>query len=526
MITVAIYLRVSTVRQADRDSLPAQKEVLTDYAKTFLGATQIVYFEDAGISGTTDARPAFERLLTLSTEGLFNYVLVFKLDRFSRNFIHFMKAYQTLSENGVRLISYMERFDTGTPVGQMLMKLCLIFAEMEIRTLRERVHPVMAKNAELGRWNGGVPMYGLRRDADTGKIMLDPKAAPIVKKIFEEYIQGKSMQAIADELKKDGVPTMRGGTWSPGQVRSILRNPSAKGAYVWNRRKGRRFGIHEPSEWIERSNSFPGIVPDDVFREAQDMLDGKSRPKKKVMDHLYQKLLFCAECGALYISHRSRSRKKGEPVSDYVCGCACPLPEGVLKYTNDRKLNAFILRYIRNILESQKKTFPHPDALSSFLTEGLPGPIRLKNRKMLFRIFGETRSFEQAIPFSEMPKAAEPDDRILQKLSAIRKQYLFGDLPLAVYIEEKKKAEALLKKTPETPDYARRNLALNKFMVMKIILSGEDPYTLLSEDNAPLLSSFLHQTILAVRMRGDQVRSIQFRNGITHQFEYPEDETE
>ena len=140
---VAIYVRVSTLHQVDRESLPMQKQDLVAYAKLMLGTDDVVIFEDAGYSGKNTDRPKFQEMMSQMRAGIFTHLLVWKIDRISRNLLDFSIMYKELKELGVTFISKTEQFDTGTAMGESMLKIILVFAELERNMTSERVSHTM-----------------------------------------------------------------------------------------------------------------------------------------------------------------------------------------------------------------------------------------------------------------------------------------------------------------------------------------------------------------------------------------------
>ena len=116
-IRVAIYIRVSTIHQIDKDSLPMQRKDLENYAKLVLNAEKTVIFEDAGYSGKNTVRPEFQKMMSQVRSGLFTHILVWKIDRISRNLLDFANMYNELKSLGVTFISKNEQFDTSSAIG-------------------------------------------------------------------------------------------------------------------------------------------------------------------------------------------------------------------------------------------------------------------------------------------------------------------------------------------------------------------------------------------------------------------------
>ena len=111
---VAIYIRVSTLHQIDRDSLPMQRQDLIAYAKLILNTDDVTVFEDAGYSGKNTIRPEFQKMMSQLRTGTYTHLLVWKIDRISRNLLDFAEMYQELKDLGVTFVSKNEQFDTST----------------------------------------------------------------------------------------------------------------------------------------------------------------------------------------------------------------------------------------------------------------------------------------------------------------------------------------------------------------------------------------------------------------------------
>ena len=113
-IKVAIYIRVSTHWQVDKESLPVQRQDLISYCKLILNTDNYVIFEDPGYSAKNTDRPDFQRMMARVRTGEFTHILVWKIDRISRNLLDFAAMYQELKELGVTFVSKNEQFDTST----------------------------------------------------------------------------------------------------------------------------------------------------------------------------------------------------------------------------------------------------------------------------------------------------------------------------------------------------------------------------------------------------------------------------
>ena len=156
---VAIYTRVSTLHQIDKDSLPMQRQDLINYARLIMNTEDYVVYEDAGYSGKNTDRPKFQEMMQQVRLGMFTHILVWKIDRISRNLLDFATMYSELKQLGVVFVSKNEQFDTSSAMGEAMLKIILIFAELERNMTSERVTAAMLSRAANGQWNGGrVPL--------------------------------------------------------------------------------------------------------------------------------------------------------------------------------------------------------------------------------------------------------------------------------------------------------------------------------------------------------------------------------
>lgn len=125
---VAIYIRVSTEHQIDKESLPVQRRELINYSKYILNIDNFEVFEDAGYSGKNTNRPALQDMLHRIQMYEFSYLLVWKIDRISRNMLDFFNMFDVLKKYQVTFISKDEQFDTSNAIGKAVLKFLLIFA--------------------------------------------------------------------------------------------------------------------------------------------------------------------------------------------------------------------------------------------------------------------------------------------------------------------------------------------------------------------------------------------------------------
>ena len=214
----ALYVRVSTPNQAEEgESLDEQIQKLEGYCSFKSWKNYAVYREE-GFSGKDLKRPSFQRMIADIQRGKINTVIVKKIDRLSRSIVDFENVYKMFDDSGVDLISIQENFDTSTAIGRSVIRIVLIFAQLEREQTSERTIDVMAYRAKQGLFNGGYPRLGY--DIDYENKCLIPNESEIwsAKEIFTTYIRLGSLSETARELNDKGY-RLKSWTTRAGQKR-------------------------------------------------------------------------------------------------------------------------------------------------------------------------------------------------------------------------------------------------------------------------------------------------------------------
>ncbi len=202
----AIYIQVSTHWQIDKDSLKVQRRELTAYVEMVLGITDYVIFEDPGYSAKNTDRPDYQAMIERIRTGEFTHLVVWKIDRISRNLLDFASMYAELKKLGVTFVSKNEQFDTSSAIGEAMLKIILVFAELERQMTSERVTAVMLSRANNGQWNGGHVPYGYQWDKESHAFSIVEHEAKAIKKMAELYEQYQSLLYVAKQLNGPGFP--------------------------------------------------------------------------------------------------------------------------------------------------------------------------------------------------------------------------------------------------------------------------------------------------------------------------------
>ena len=264
-----IYARYSTEGQRE-ESIEGQLRECTQYCDKN-GITIVRHYIDRAFSAKTDNRPEFLQMIKDSAKGLFDMVIVWKLDRFSRNRYDSAHYKATLKRNGVKVVSATENIAEG-PEGIILESLLEGMAEYYSAELAVKVIRGHTENALKCKYNGGTPTYGYRIDEDK-HYQLNPETAPVVLEVFQMYDSGVTMQQICDYLNEKGVKSVRGKNVDLNFVRGILHNPRYKGDYVYRD--------------IVIPDGIPQIVSRELYDSVQNILEAsKKAPAAKPMKML------------------------------------------------------------------------------------------------------------------------------------------------------------------------------------------------------------------------------------------------
>lgn len=292
-MNAVIYARYSSDNQRE-ESIEGQLRE----CKAFAEANDMMIVDtyiDRALSAKTDNRPDFQRMIKESANGLFDIVIVWKLDRFARNRYDSAHYKSILQKNGVRVISATEKISQNSE-GILLESLLEGMAEYYSAELSEKVTRGLTENALKCKYNGGTMPIGYSTDENQYYI-IDTLTAPAVLDAFKHYAEGSTMQEITDELNLKGIRTKKNTRISLNTVTRMLHNRKYIGEYRYND--------------IVIPNGIPAIVPTDLFERVQEMMiaNKKAPAKHKAEDeYLLTTKLFCGKCKCLMVGESGTSK--------------------------------------------------------------------------------------------------------------------------------------------------------------------------------------------------------------------------
>lgn len=553
---VAIYIRVSTQYQTDKDSLQVQRRELIAYADLVLQIRDYEVFEDPGYSAKNTDRPAYQKMMSRLRTGEFSHLLVWKIDRISRNLLDFSAMYTELKNLGITFVSKNEQFDTSSPIGEAMLKIILVFAELERNMTAERVSAVMISRANNKQWNGGRVPYGYRWDKNAETMVIDEKESKILLQMFSLYEEYQSITSVVRYLNERSIFTRSGKPWSATGIGRILTSDWYIGSYVYNKTEGGvRTKKKEPSEWIVIENHHPALIEPTRLERIKHMLYQNRRRGFKKGDtvkikhiHLFSGILTCASCGANMSASSARRLANGWRPSNYGCSNRRRRSAVCLnKYTSDTTIAPFVLILVSRILQYKDQVVAGTITPSDFQSI-LTAPKIMESIERIDHLdtyFDSIASGSSGIEFTPPPsdshshhddeyesllKSRQKNENALRRLQSL---YLYGDnmMPEKDYIIERKRILDDLEDieqrlndiggTSLVSDKEFRDKASYFIMVEKLlVLEPEDAAHLIRTIEPEVLQTFFRRIFREISVFNGRVAGITFKNGLNLQFTY------
>ena len=234
----AVYCRVSTDERLDQsfNSIDAQREAGQAFIvsqRTEGWIPVIDDYDDGGFSGGNMDRPALKRLLADIDAGKVDIVVVYKIDRLTRNLTDFSKMVELFDQHGVSFSAVTQQINSATSIGRLMLNILLSFAQFEREVTGERIRDKIAASKAKGMWMGGTPPLGY--DVENRQLVINQAEAEIVRGVWQRFVELRSTTELARELNRQGVTTKAwttvDGTFRPGRpitkqnLYKTLRNP-------------------------------------------------------------------------------------------------------------------------------------------------------------------------------------------------------------------------------------------------------------------------------------------------------------
>lgn len=306
MENAVIYARYSSHNQRE-ESIDGQLRECSQWAKQH-GYNIVDTYIDRAISGKTDNRPDFQRMIKDSITGKFKFIIVYSLDRFARNRYDSAIYKHKLKEYDIKVLSAKENI-TDDPSGILVESLLEGMAEYYSAELGQKIIRGMTENALAAKWASGTVPFGYKLNTETRKLIPDPVNAPIAQMIFEKYTSGTPLIHIARELNAMHIKTAMNKEWNKGSFHRMLENEVYIGVFKWQN--------------VRIENAVPPIISQEMFALAQKIVaenrhnkNGAPQSPKNV--YILTGRIYCGHCGGHLIGMSCHS-KSGKLHKYYVC---------------------------------------------------------------------------------------------------------------------------------------------------------------------------------------------------------------
>lgn len=487
-IRAVSYSRFSSNNQRT-ESIDAQQRAIYKYIAENK-YTPVGDYVDEALTGTNLQRPGFQSMLEDAHKGMFDVVIVHKMDRFSRDVYDTLDVQRKLATYGVRIESVIERFEE-TPEGQLQKVIQLGVGQYYSQNLAREVVKGLKENAYKCIHNGGKPPYGFDVDPETKKYVVNDHEASAVRIMFDKIIHGWSYRELSDYLNLLGYKTKLGNRFSAtSSFYDILTNPKYMGVYIYNRSvsKPKQIGMRRShrknkneEEIIRIPNGIPAIVDEETFQLVQKLLKQRRRSKgqhKAKEVYLLTGLVECAECGSAYHgSSRIGGRNKSKYVS-YRCSkrkklenpCKC-------KEINKALLDEFVVNQLYRTLLS-------------------PTNLQQLHEEINVKLKQKYKDMDQ-----DLPQLQKQLDEVNQKISNLVQAIAMGGLgSLETITQEIQRLEQDKVKLTELiqENQVKKESVTLTLDQLKQVLDESKGYMLSKQDDMVkyILSRFIHKIII------------------------------
>ncbi len=298
-----IYTRYSSHNQRDVSIEQQIKEGMA-YAQE-LGIPIIETYADRAVSGKTDKRKDFQRMMRDAAKGKFQYVIAWKSNRMGRNMLEAMINEAKLDEMGIRVLYIEEDFDDSA-AGRFAARSMMNVNQFYSENMAEDIKRGMYDNAAKCMITNGALPFGYKKGEDKLYAIDEPKDA-IVREIFSRVVCGEPLVDIAADLNSRGIKTSAGNAWNKGSFHRMLANERYRGIYIYGD--------------VRIEGGVPRIVSDELFFKAQEVLKMRKGVKGRHSvngDYLLTGKLFCGRCNS-HMTGISGTGRHGSTHYYYIC---------------------------------------------------------------------------------------------------------------------------------------------------------------------------------------------------------------
>ncbi len=339
---VGLYLRLSREDEGDKESesIANQRLFLMSYALE-RGWDIIDEYIDDGYTGTNFQRPGFKRMLEDAKHKRINCIITKDMSRLGRDYIetgHYIEKF--FPENNIRYIAVSDGIDTyEESAGLDITPFKAVINDLYAKDISKKVRDAFEAKKKAGEHIGAFAPYGYKKDPDNkNKLIIDEVTAPVVKRIFDMYLEGMGYTKISKALTDEGIPNparykrensnysnphkVNFDRWTPDSIRKMLSNPTYAGNLAQGRQKTISYKVGKKIElpqdkWIVVDDTHEAVVSKEVY-EAVQKLKSRNISHEKKNTILLTGIFYCGDCGTR-MTYSNYYTKKRECKRQYVC---------------------------------------------------------------------------------------------------------------------------------------------------------------------------------------------------------------
>lgn len=533
----ALYERLShdDELQGESNSITNQKKILEDYAVQH-GFTNIVHYTDDGISGTRFDRPGFQKMIADIEDGQVAVVCIKDMSRLGRDYLQVGLYMEMLRKSGVRLIALNDNVDTDKGDDEFA-PFRNIMNEWYARDTSKKVRAGFQARNLAGKHTSSSVSYGYLKSAeDKNQWVIDPVAAPIVRRVFQMTLEGKGPYQIAKILsdekveipayhhKKLGIGLWQTRdikdpyAWGSSTIVHMLTNPSYLG-HTCNFKtrkhfKDKKSHYVDQDQWTIIENTHEAIIDQETFDKVQQLRSGIRRyPDGWGETHPLSGLLYCADCGSVMYVHRVNNGKR---VPQFTCSAYSKYPIGSLCPTQHRVNGEHVMTLIRETLKAIIRFSEEDEAALEKLVKDTVASHESADQKIQQQRLSECKKRVEEL---EKLICKIYEDNILGKLPDKRYQVLS-----AQYESEQASLESEIRKLQAEQEMQKKSIfSASRFMSM--IRKYRD----FEELTAPMLIELIDRILVHERdIKGspDSPQTIEIYFNFLGKLELPWDDAE
>lgn len=340
-----IYARYSSHNQKE-ESIEQQVEACTAFA-ALNGINIVRIYADKALSGRTDKRPQFQKMLRDAEKRQFAVVIAYKSNRIARDMLNALKYEDKLGKYGIETLYAKEEFG-NTAAGRFALRTMMNVNQFYSENMAEDIRRGMRDNAENCKVNGSLPL-GYVKGPD-GKYAVKPDEADIVREVYTKVLDDVPFVDIANALNSRGIKTKTGALWNKNSFRRMLTND----VYI---------GVYRHSD-VVIEDGVPPIITKEMFFKMQEHLKVKKKPQGRHgsnNDYILTGKLYCGHCGALMTGVSGTGRNGGK---HYYYSCNTRRTDGTCTKEHVRQ------DYIEGVVAELTKKFILQDEVIDWIADG------------------------------------------------------------------------------------------------------------------------------------------------------------